>query len=390
VKKVLLGAAFAAAVLVPVASASSAQSVKLALAPLPKSALGAAARNLPIAPDSGVVSNPTAASEANGHVTPQQLTRLGRVTGYLLDYGNPFGTSSGIREVQTEIERYRSAADARRGLAFWRRNDLQTTGLKGLGIHFSARTLGLAGLPKPNWAHAETISITGLQPIRGVDAELQQGQYLLDVAISARSSSAASHLAARVGAGFERRFRLALAGGLRGHPVKLPPARQAGPPARGPKPAALALRAADLGSSAKVVHSGYSKPKNSFDQNALSVYSLTMTSGGTYPLLSQEVIVGENKLAVRYFAAIAASGAAAGAGGGHATTVDLSGVGDNARGVLLAVSISGQTADEAVVVLSRGSYLDIVVAAGPSAFSAAQFHNLAGMAAKRLNAGLTR
>src|SRR5207244_2027462 len=85
---------------------------------------------------SWVGSNADAASEATASVTAAQLTRLGRVSGYLLDYGNPFGGAAGVTEIQTAIERYRNAADARKGLDFWRRDELNSSSLKKLGIDF--------------------------------------------------------------------------------------------------------------------------------------------------------------------------------------------------------------------------------------------------------------
>ena len=137
-----------------------------------------------------------------------------------------------------------------------------------------------------------------------------------------------------------------------------------------------------------MVRNTYSKPKDALDQNALSVYDLTMTSSGTFPFLSQEVLVGGTQTEVRYFAAIAVSALAAGFGGkAHVTPVSLSGVGDNARGELVKVAVNGRTAYEAVVVLSRGSYLDFLVGASSSPFTAAEVRNLAQLAAKRLDAG---
>jgi hypothetical protein len=100
----LLAGVFAAAVLVPAASDQTpikVTLVKLTRVPLPKSALGPAGSSLPLARDSGVVSNTKAASQSSAGVTARKLTRLGRVTGYLLDYGNPFGSGAGIREIQT-------------------------------------------------------------------------------------------------------------------------------------------------------------------------------------------------------------------------------------------------------------------------------------------------
>lgn len=385
-RKVLLGAALAAAVLVPAATASSTAGVKLALVPLPKSALGPAARNLPIAHDSGVASNAEEASQASGNVTAKQLKHLGRVTGYVLDYGSPFGDSSGIREIQTEIERYRTVAEARKGLDFWRRQELIKPP-KSLGMQFSVKKLQLSGLPQPNWVYAGSASIKGLKPILGVDAEIQKGTYLLDISVAAGTKNAAARLVPGIARHLYQRLQLALAGHLHATPVKLPPTLQAGPPAHGPKPSTLALRPADLGKGSKVLHKAYEKPNGSLDKNALSVYDLTIASPGSFPVLSQEVLVGSSKLEVQYFGAIVLSAGVGYGKGIKATPVDLGSVGDNARGELAHVAINGQTVDEEAVVLMRGTYLDFLVEASPSAFTPADVRKLAQLGATRLDAG---
>lgn len=387
-KKVLLGAALIAAVLVPVsASAGSASQVELKLVPLPRSVLGSSGRGLPLARDSGVTSNAVEASDASGNVTAKQLKRLGRVTGYMLDYGNTFGVTSGIRQIQTEIEQYRTVKAAHQGLGFWRRQELNNTSLKKLGISFSVKKLHLSGIPGTHWVYAGTARIKGLEPIHGIDAELQHGPYLLDVSVSARSTAAAAHLVPKLARAFNRRLQLALSGHLRGRPVALPRSLKPGPPAHGPKPAALVLRKTDLGSST-VVHKGYSNPKNAFDPNALSVYDLAMEPAGSFALLSQEVVVGGSALEVQYFGAIAMAGILSGVGkGGKATPVDLSSVGDKARGEVFQVTVGGHKAYEALVVMSHGAYLDFLVAADTSVLTPSSVQSLAQTAAKRLDAG---
>ena len=390
-RKVLLGAALAAVVLAPAAAtASSNASVKLALLPLPKSALGAVGRHLPIAHDSGVVSNSDAANTASAHVTAKQLKRLGRVSGYLLDYGTPFGGSAGVHEIQTEIDRYRSAAAASKGLAFWRRDEVKGPP-KIRGIQFSVKKLQLSGLPKPSWSYVGSVSIKGLKPVRGVDAEIQRGPYLLDISIGAGSAAAAARLVPTIARHFYARLRLALAGRLHAGPVAVPPALKPGPPPHGPKPSVLAVKTADLGAGSKVLHRRYIRPKASLDENALSVYDLTIASGGSFPILSQELIVGTSQLEMKYFAAVvlsAAVGSGSGSGKGvKATPVDVGSVGDNARGELARVDVNGQSVAEEAIVLTRGTYLDFLVEASPTAFKAADVRKLASLAAKRLNAG---
>ena len=121
-RRSLFGVALGAAILVPAASASRTHRVELPLVPLPKSALGTSARVLGLSRDSGVVSNAVAASNAVS-ATPRTLQKLGRVTGYDLTYGDPFSGRTGVTEIESSVERYRTAADARRGLAFWRKDD---------------------------------------------------------------------------------------------------------------------------------------------------------------------------------------------------------------------------------------------------------------------------
>lgn len=386
-RNVLLGAALVAAGLVPGATASSTARINLALVPLPKSALGAVARHLPIAHDSGVVSNSQAASNASGQVTANQLKKLGRLSGYLLDYGSPFGSSPGIHEIQTEIDRYRSVAAARKGFVFWRRQELMHPTLRNSGIHFSVKKLQLSGLPKPSWAYAGSVSIKGLKPVSGVDSEIQSGPYLLDISVGAGSNAEASRLVRTIAVRFFARFRLAFAGRLHASPVAVPPALKPGPPPHGPKPASLALEPADLGKGSSVLHRAYVQPRGSLDQTALSVYDLTMASQGSFPLLSQEIVVGSSKLEMQYFAAIVLSAGVGSGSGSRATPVSLSGVGDNARGELAQTAINGQSVREAAVVLTRGPYLDFLIEVSPSAFTAADVRKLASLAVKRLDGG---
>jgi hypothetical protein len=113
-----------------------------------------------------------------------------------------------------------------------------------------------------------------------------------------------------------------------------------------------------------------------------------MSPAGSYIVVSQELLVGASKVEAEYFGAIASSAVASGLGKvARATPVSLSGIGDNARGELLQVTVNGQTAYVAVVVLSHGSYLDFVDAAGASALTSADVHQLAQLAAKRLDKG---
>ena len=375
-------AAFVAAVLVPVASASP--QVKLAVLALPKAELGTAARSMSLAADSGVDSNAHSASQTTGNVTAARLKRLGRISGYLLDYGTPFSDSSRVSEIQTEAERYRTAAAASKSLGFWRKQELDVRELKAFGLNVSFKKVSLAHVPLAYWAYLSVGHIHGLKPIYAVDAEMVDGAYLLDVSITAGSPGAAERLAPVIAQKLIRRFNLAQQGRLHAKPVKLQLGKP-GPPARGPKPSQIVLTRADVGSPATIQHAGYVSPRNAFDQYATSAYHLAMAPAGSYAALEQEVSVARSALEVKYFAALAAGALANAVGGGTATKVDLSSVGDNAFGELVQGSVGGRPASEAIVVLSRGKYLDFVVGVAAAKLSAADVQSLAHKAAHRLN-----
>lgn len=376
-------AAVVAAILLPVASASgSAQQLKLAVLPLPKSALGSAGHSLPLAADSGADSNTHAAAQGTGDFTAKQLKHLGRVSGYLLDYGSPFSDSSGVSQIETEVERYRSAAKARRGLAFWRKQELDVRLLKKFGLHVTFKKLALSNLHHPYWAYLTTLSANGLSPLHGVDAQMLAGDYLLDVNVAGPPAEA-ERLVPTLVRKFDQRLRLAESGHLHAKPVTLPHPK-AGPPAHGPKPSRMVLTRSDVGKPTTIRHGGYVSPKNSFDEYALSAYDLAMAPAGSFGFLQQEVSATRTAVEVRYFAAVAA-GAFSSGGLGTVTPVDLSSVGDNAFGEILQISSGGQSVDEALLVLSRNKYLDFLSVATKSKLTTSDVQALAQKAAQRLN-----
>ncbi len=383
--RVALVAAFVAAVLLPVASASGASQIRLALLPLPKAALGQAGHSLSLAPDSGVDSNEHSASQATGNVTAARLKRLGRISGYLLDFGTPFSDSPAVSEIQTEVEHYRTPAAASKGLGFWRKQELDVRALKQFGLHVTFQKVVLPHAPRPNWAYLTSGRIHGLKPIYGVDAQMVEGAYLLDVSIAAGSPAAAKRLVPVIAQKFDRRFRLARQGRLHGKPFKLSRPKP-GPPAHGPKPSRVVLTRSDVGSPATVRHAGYVSPRNAFDEYASSAYDLALApAGSSYDELAQEVSVAGSALEVKYFAALASGLLAHGGGPGTPTRVSLSGVGDNAFGELVQISAGGNSASEAIVVLSRGKYLDFVIAVATAKLSASDVQSLAQKAAHRLD-----
>src|SRR5256885_17165065 len=126
-KKVLVVAALAAVALVSAASASAAR-VKLSLIPLPKAALGSSAHGLALAHGSGVISN-TAAANRTADASPGTFKKLGRVTGYALDYGSAYSGAAGITDVRTTIEQNKTSAAANTGPPCWRKENAQPRAL---------------------------------------------------------------------------------------------------------------------------------------------------------------------------------------------------------------------------------------------------------------------
>jgi hypothetical protein len=219
VKKILFGAALAAVVLVPVASASRPHRVKLAVVALPRSALGSAGRSLTLSRNSGVVSN---ADASNNSVAGKSDTfsKLGRITGYGLTYGDRYNGRPGVTEISTEVDEYKSAADAQEGLAFWRKDDPKFTVLKPYGYPVSVETLKARKIGTHRFAEATTITVPNAAPLALVDEQFTDGPYVLRVDVAAGSLSAAARLAGKLAPPLDHRLRLAEIGHLRGKPVK--------------------------------------------------------------------------------------------------------------------------------------------------------------------------
>ena len=190
-----------------VATASAAPTQpSLAPVPLAKADLGPAASALPLDPYSGVQTNAAAASNATGKVTAAQLERLGRITGYALDYDDSalhaLDAGHGLLEVRTEVDRYRSAAAARAGVAFWRRDDANVGPLRSAGLTVSERFFAPAGLGASSFGMEGTLGVPGKHPLYGVDIYFSRGSFVGEVSVTAADPASrrayAQGLAARL------------------------------------------------------------------------------------------------------------------------------------------------------------------------------------------------
>jgi hypothetical protein len=319
----LLAAALAGVVLVPAASASRSHRVKLALVPLPKSALGPAAHAFSLAHDSGAVSNAEAASHTPD-ATTGTFKKLGRLNGYAVEYGNAFTGAVGVTDVRTSIERYKTPADAKRALAFWKKEDARLSALDNPG--FSVTSIPVK-VPAPragtsHFAYLTSYSASNIAPVSGIDEQVADGRYVLDVIVTAGTASAAQALAPKLAKKLDARFRLALEGRLHGKPVKLPKLK-AGPPPGGPDLSALALRKSDLVGPATVNKEYVGDPA------AISDYSVFMLPAGQFAVLDQEIEWYPVANEASFFADFENAAALAQPG---TTALDLSTLGDGWQG----------------------------------------------------------
>jgi hypothetical protein len=370
--RALLVASLAGLLLVPAASANRPHSLNLALVPLPRSVIGSAAASFSLSHDSGPVSNANAAAHT-ADATPKTFKKLGRVNGYGLEYGNAFTGAAGLTDVRTSIEQYKTFADARRALAFWQRND---AGLSRLNNPDFSATSAPVQLPAPaaktsHFAYLTSYSASNIAPVSGIDEQIADGRYVLDVIVTAGDPAAAEALAPTLAAKLDARFRLARKGHLHAKPVKLL-RQKAGRPPGGPDLSALALRKSDLVGKVSV-SKGYV-----VDPAAISDYSVFMLPAGKFDALDQEIewfpAANEASFYVDFENATALSA--------HGTTaLDLSSVGDGAQGSVTAGSFSGGQ-----VFLSSGRLAEFIFMGKQGSISSAAVTSVAQAAANRVDA----
>jgi hypothetical protein len=399
----VLAAVAAALVLLPApAGASAPTSTQLALMPLPRAALGGAALKLPLDQDSGIVANADAAQNANGHVTSAQLVRLGRITGYQLDYDDHAGGAllrgHGLLQVTTGVDVYGSADAAHKALAFWKKDELLPTTLGATGLSLALTKVTVSGLGPDGFAYAGVARVKGKPTVYGVDVAFRSGQLLGRISVSAADRDSTVPLASRLTAALLSRIGGVLAGKVKGPPVQLPAKAKAGPPPQGPPLDRLTLRPRDVGGGT-VKTQGYRLDKN---LSPISEYERDMSPGGGFPFLEEQVALFHSPLEAGY--AVSSIGKVlsspnagkllAGLSGVafssfHATKVSL-GVGDESYGTIARVGLqSGQTIGEAFAEIRIGSTTEaLIVGAVVGAITPRALVRLAQAAVKRATAGL--
>jgi hypothetical protein len=371
--KALPLAVLTALLLVPAASATRSHHVRLAVVPLPKSVIGSAAASFSVAYDSGRVTNADAAAHTPD-ATTKTFKKLGRLDGYALEYGNAFTGAVGVTDVRTAVDRYKTAADAKRALAFWKKEDAALSRLDNPG--FSVTSVPVK-LPRPaaktsHFAYLTSYSATNIVPVSGIDEQIADGPYVLDVIVTAGSAEVAEALAPKLAKKLVARLRLERKGRLHASRVKVP-RQKAGPPPGGPELSALRLRADDLVGKVTVGR-GYV-----VDPAAISDYSVFMIPAGQFDALDQEI----EWYPVANEAAFYADFQNAAALSRHGTTaLDLSGVGDGAQGSITA----GSSFDTGQVFFSSGRLAELIFVGSQDAIDSNDLLSIAQVAAARIDA----
>lgn len=357
----------------PAASASRSHHLKLALVPLPKSAIGAAAKSFSLAYDSGPVSNANAAAHTPD-ATTKTLKKLGRVNGYALEYGNAFTGAAGITDVHTAVDQYKSASDARRALVFWKKEDARLSALDNPAFSVTSVPVDLPA-PAPrtsHFAYLTSYSASNIAPVSGVDEQIADGRYLLDVIVTAGTASAAQSLAPQLAEKLDARFRLARNGHLHAKPVRLRK-QKAGPPAGGPDLSVLALRKSDLVGKVAVSKSYAADPA------AISDFSVFMLPAGPFEALDQEIEWYPVANEASFFADFENAASLSQRG---TTALDLGSVGDGAQGSVT----EGSSFNGGQVFLCSGRLAEFIFVANQDSISSTAVTSVAQIAANRLDA----
>lgn len=346
--------------------------MKLALVPLPKSALGAAAHGFATAPNSGVVSNAAAASSTPDG-TAATFTRLGRRSGYVLEYGNAFTGAPGITDVHTGIEQYKTAADAKRGLAFWKKEDSELSALDQPGFAVTNALVHVPAVGKKRFAYLTSYSASNIAPVSGLDEQVLDGRYILDVIVTAGTPAAAQALAPKLAKKLDARLRLALKGRLHGKPVKLPAKAKPGPPPGGPDLSLLALSASDLVGQVTV------DKRYFFDPAAISDYSVFMLPAGPFDVLDQEIEWYPSANEASFFTDFENAAALAQP---NTTALDLSSLGDGAQGSVT----QGSSFGSGLVVFSTGQLAEFIFLGVQGTIGTSDVTSVAQAAASKIDA----
>ena len=305
------------------------------------------------------------------------FAKLGRITGYGLSYGSPFVGSTGVMEIRSSVEVYKTRADANKGLAEWR--DVESGVSESSPVlSITEEAIGPPPIGQRRFGWLITLAAANLNPIVRLDEQVAAGRFVLDLTVTAGSASAAEDVAPHLLRVLHHRLQLMLGGYGLGKPVTLPPKPKVGQTPGGPDLSTMGLRRSDIGQGEAVTPlKGYYR--GAF---ALSAYFMILKPAGPYEYLSQRIHWWPTASEATYAQAYARVHAAESA-------VDVTAVGDNARGYLETV-YSEKDAKETMVyvTLTNGRAEDYIYGPTPSTLQASDVQSLAQAAANRLDAAL--
>jgi hypothetical protein len=394
--KGLAAGALIAAFAVPAAWAKSSARVKLSVLPLPKSALGPAAKSLQLQrAGSGVLFNggpgenlvnkiavgslPVTPNCSFGYAFPTGRDLRGRISGYLLDYGLGASGGAGVTEVRTGVDEYKTSGDAKKGLAFWKRNDRTVSRWVGGGLSVAIEKEKVAGVGGRRFAFLVRYSDANIAPLYGVDEQFTEGRYEADVTVWAGSAPAATQLAPTLAKKLDARIKRALAGKLHAKPVKLPPRQKAGPPPGGPGLSQLALQTTDMSGPATAFAHSYwvGGPLSAF---TVAEYFVTMFPAGKFNFLGQQIqwfaTANQASFQADFDAAFLSE---------YQYPLDLSSLGDGARGAVDNRG-SGDSTGYAELVFSSGQLEELLYFSSDNAIQTSDAQNVAQKVANYINA----
>lgn len=368
-RSLLVLALVAAVALVPAAAAASHKRhhrLRIELVPLRTAQLGAAGASLPIQFDSGKVGNGAVESA---------LKKLGRVSGYQLDYGDSISGGAGVTSIATQVEQFRTATGAKKALKFWKKNDEQAAAFyRRIGVQVSDHFFKTRAVGSGHFAYVTLLQIPNADPLYLVDEKASSGRFVLHATIAAGTESAAEALAPALTAKLAHRLRELLGGHLHGKPARLPRTGQPGPPPGGPDLSTFVVGPSDFtGGPATVEEQGYL----AVDPTALSNYQIDLRPAGRWVEVQQSVTWFANDNEATWEGTLL--GAILIDSGG---AVDLGAVGDNAHGEIVTDT------SQALVVMWQGQALDLAIAQSSTTIQPSDVQALAQAMADHLNTAL--
>jgi hypothetical protein len=387
-KRVALVAILTGVALVPATAASAAHHparLRLGLVPLQTAQLGPAGASLALNYGSGPIERDGFSNSSGGVIIigSSDGTR-GLVGGYALDYGDSLTGSTGVTEISTSVEEFKTRAEARKGLAAARFQDrFLSVFLAAPGVHVTVKKVKV----KPSWigqrrfGYLITRAAENLNPIVRLDEQVAAGRFLLDLSVTAGSVSALKKGGPHLLFMLHRRLQLLLGGHATWKPPKLPREPHSGQAPGGPDLSGMVLQPSDVGMSHAVnlIQAYTAAPP------ALSDFFMLLEPAGTYDDLTQQIGWWPTATEATYAETYGGgSPFSVGLFGDSGSPVDLSAVGDNATGYL--DTSGGSSSIE--ITLTNGQAGESISAYSGGTLQASDVQSLAQAAANRLDAGL--